>query len=290
MATFRCETCGARDECWRSSCPSCLAEASFVEYLYVPPPLPPKAPTLADAPRMEGRRVSTGMEGVDRVLGKDFRTGVMGLHVPSVVLFGGPPGCGKTTLLTKILAALVDADERALYASSEQPLDEVRENMERMGYERYLDRINAWYSTRYDEIIAQIHAHDPTIVIIDSLNELVDPSARDVQANLIQMMNGFKEEAFAHKRGIFVISHMNKDNEITGAKRVQHIASTVMMIEKREKYRMISCPTKHRFGSSEEVAWFMMGENGLVESDAPEKPGSGAYSVEDAPGRRELPF
>ncbi len=232
---------------------------------------PKKRKTLADAPPLAGLRVSTGILGLDRVLGIDWRTKKCGLHIPSSVLFAGAAGCGKSTLLLQMCARL--ATKRFLYLSSEQTLSEIKDNAERLGLTpSEIAGIEAERVTELSEALERMHEFNPQVVIIDSLNELVDSmnDTPDVQMNMIRTTTALKEEAEKNNRGIFLITHMNKKEEISGVQRIQHIVSAVMHIEMEPKLgksgRILQCPKKNRFGSTSTISRFMMTEHGLEEA------------------------
>lgn len=275
---YRCRECGARSDHWTSGCPACTAFGAMVvadgmEAI----PQEKKRKTLADAPALTGLRISTGIDGLDRVLGADWRTGKRGVHVPSTVLFAGAAGCGKSTLLLQMAARI--NTRRFLYLSSEQILAEIKENAERIGLsEEEIGCIEADRVVELSQAIQRMHDSNPQVVVVDSLNELLDsPNDRgDVQANMIRITTALKEEAERHNRAIFLITHMNKKEEISGVQRIQHIVSAVMKIERdatRGKMaRSLGCPDKNRFGSTDMIARFVMTKGGLEDVvDAPEE-------------------
>lgn len=228
--------------------------------------------TLADAPELSSVRVSTGIIGLDNVLGKAWRTGKTGMAIPSTVLLAGAAGCGKSTLLLQMSACV--ATKRFLYASSEQTLAEIKDNAMRLGLtEQQISGIQAEQTKELSELIKCMHDHNPQVVVVDSLNELVDSKndTADVQANMIRTTLAIKEEAEKHNRGIFLITHMNKKEEIAGVQRIQHIVSAVMKIETEAKRgktaRILQCPNKNRFGSTSTIARFVMTEHGLEDVD-----------------------
>lgn len=234
--------------------------------------------TLADAPPLDGVRVSTGIAGLDMVLGTDWRTGKRGIYVPSSVLFAGAAGCGKSTLLLQMAARI--QTKRFLYLSTEQTLSEIKENAERIGLTKeQIAGIEADRVTELAEAIKIMNESNPQIVVIDSLNEMLDSpgDTGDVQMNMVRITTAFKEHAEKYKRGIILITHMNKKEEIAGVQRIQHIVSAVMKMEKDENRgkmaRSLMCPQKNRFGDTSMIARFSMTKAGLEDVvDAPEEP------------------
>ncbi len=216
---------------------------------------------------MPGIRISTGIEGFDRVLGTNWRTKKSGINVPSTVLLAGAAGVGKSTLLMRVASSL--ETRKFLYLSTEQTLEEIRDNAERCGLTiKDMKRIEAHRISTLEEALKLMRKRDPRVVVLDSLNELVDPrrDTGDVHANLIRTTNSLKLEAEKRNRAIILITHMNKKEEIAGVQRIQHIVSAVMRFEKRGKLRVVHCPDKNRFGSTSEKAYFKMTERGMEDA------------------------
>lgn len=268
--TFQCRNCNNYSTLWSKNCPVCDRDGALVP-VTEEQPIVIKKKTLADAKPLTGIRISTGIEGFDRVLGRSWRTNQNGIHIPSTVLFAGAAGVGKSTLLMRMAASV--KTEKFLYLSTEQTVDEIRDNAERCGLsEADLVRIIAMRITDLSEAVSAMKEHKSKVVVLDSLNELVDPKndTGDTHANLIRSTTAFKLDAEENKRGILMITHMNKKEEIAGVQRIQHIVSAVMRIEKRGQLRVVHCPDKNRFGSTSEKAYFRMTERGMEEAAAPE--------------------
>lgn len=234
--------------------------------------------SLADAPALKGVRISTGIDGLDRVFGADWRTGASGIHVPSVTLLAGAAGTGKSTLLLRMSARIKLKPKRKIqYVTSEQTLSEIRENAERIGLQRSeIENIEAEEAKELEDVLKAMRRVNPQVAIVDSLNELIDTKndTADAQANSIRTITAFKEEAEKRDRAIILITHMNKKEEIAGVQRLQHIVSVVMKIEKDPKKAgrvFVGCPGKNRFGSTTQRAWFTMTEHGLIDALDPEK-------------------
>jgi predicted ATP-dependent serine protease len=210
-----------------------------------------------------------GVEGLDRVLGQDWRTKKCGIHVPSTILFAGAAGSGKSTLLLRSAAGC--ETRKFLYLSTEQTIDEINDNAARVGLDQKIKDVNAKRIYTLDEALEAMHKYKPHIAVIDSLFEITDPKkdTGDMHANLVRTTTAFKEEAERHRRAIILIAHMNKKEEIAGVQRVQHIVSTVLRVDKRGKLRVVHCPDKNRFGSTSEKAYFKMTESGLEDAASP---------------------
>lgn len=284
VAFFRCSECGSHADAWVACCPSCEQSYVLTPVLAgVARPPPPRPRTLGDAPALPDVRVSTGVPGLDRVLGTSWRTGKSGVHVPSTVLFAGAAGAGKSTLLLRVAAAV--RTKRFLYASTEQTVAEIRDNAERVGLTPdEIARIPAARIETLEELTGLLAEQDPRVVVLDSFNELVDPrhDTGDVQANLVRHATALKLESEAKDRAFLLITHMNKKEEVAGVQRVQHIVSAVLRLEKRGDTRVVHCPDKNRFGTTDARAYFRMTDRGLADAAAP-----AAASADADAARRE---
>jgi DNA repair protein RadA/Sms len=246
----------------------------MVDARYRPPPPPPPPPivaTVADAPDVPEVRLVTEQEGLDRVLGGGF-------VVPSVVLFAGPPGCGKSSLLLPMVANLPIGT--ALYGSTEEKPARVRRRALRFGLKDRLHRIQLVCSNQLPEILAKARALDARLVVVDSVNDAVDPrdDAKDPQERLKNMIYTLYEEAYAANRVMVLVSHLNKEEEVSGRRALQHKVDTILQIEKSGRLRKLHCPTKNRDGATETTAFYTMEEQGLrqlsddeLRSDAQER-------------------
>lgn len=237
-------------------------------------PTAPKRATLADSERLNVRRLSTGIASLDRVFGRNWETRESGLAVPSFVLFAGPAGSGKSTLVMRLCAST--RARGVLYLSSEQTLPEIRDNAERCGLsEDDMKRIDARWVGSLEDAFDAMHELDPQLVILDSFQETRSSSeGRDAAANDIDRATKLKNEMEKHKRTIIAICHLNKQEQLAGVQRIQHICSVVMRLKRlpdpeHADYRMVHCPDKNRFGSTSEKAFFRLTERGMVDAIEP---------------------
>lgn len=196
--------------------------------------------------------------------------------------------------LTMAMAAKIQC-RGFLYVSSEQTLQEIRANADRWRIAPdALARIPVFYSRELGDVLAKVRQLDPQVVVMDSLNELVDTpnDSNDAHANLVRHTAAFKAEAEASDRAFVLISHLNKKEELAGVQRVVHLCSAVMYITKSgRRQRQLACPTKNRFGDTAEVAHFDMTSEGLKEREPPPPTeegaaGSGARRRKGASGAR----
>lgn len=270
---FKCGDCSARSDVWMPYCPNCGSERGLLSPAAMASPRGSRGKTLADAPPLGGTRVQTGIDGLDKVLGTDWRTKAKGLRIPSTVLFAAAAGTGKSTMLLKVGAEMKfkSRERKFLYLTSEQTLSEIRENAERCEFTtEQIRRIQAEEVHELQDALKCMRRYNPQVVVMDSLNELIDTpnDTGDVQANLIRMVTEFKKESEQKERGIILITHMNKKEDVAGVQRLQHIVSAVMKLERDEirKRLVLGCPKKNRFGSTAEKAYFLMTPRGLVET------------------------
>ncbi len=288
---FCCSECGATEPRWMGRCPTCGTWGTLVEFREAKgsgaspmsrnaagdhaPALP-----LGEVPPDAARRLSTGMAELDRVLGG-------GAVLGGVILLGGDPGIGKSTLLMQALAGLTKDDGRALYVTGEESAAQVAMRARRLG--GTLDRVLVQATNELDEIESAIDQQQPVAVVVDSVQTVrsgrLDSAAgsvgqlREVAARLVEL---------GKRRGIamFLIGHVTKDGTLAGPKVLEHLVDTVLSFEGDASlgFRMVRA-TKNRFGPAHELAVFEMLREGLREVPDPsalflaERPERAAGSV-----------
>jgi len=211
-----------------------------------------------EAPRVE--RLSTGIGEFDRVLGG-------GLVPGSMVLIGGAPGIGKSTITTAALANLSAAGHRVLYVSGEESAAQVRLRAERLGAHALGVPIVA--DTDLDAVVATLEAERPDVCVVDSVQVLYDPALTGAPGSVSQvrevagrLMRVAKERDIA----TLLVGHVTKEGSLAGPRVLEHLVDCVLSFEgERERtYRTLRA-LKNRFGSTNEVGVFEMHEEGLVE-------------------------
>jgi DNA repair protein RadA/Sms len=264
-ATFRCRECGADSPRWVGRCPSCESWNTLDE---VAPAVRPRAGApgepvaarpLAEIDPAEWAPRPTGVGELDRVLSG-------GLVPGSVTLLGGEPGIGKSTLVLQALAAMAAAGQRVLYVSGEEAAQQVRLRAERLGA---LDQ-QVWFlaESRLDHVLDQVREVDPTVVVVDSIQTMVDPDVGSSAGSLTQVREcATRLTAEAKRRGVAVVmvGHVTKDGELAGPRVLEHMVDTVLTFagERHHALRLLRA-VKHRFGSTDELGLFEMRESGLV--------------------------
>lgn len=243
--------------------------------------VPLSAAHLADTP---ARRVATGIEEVDRVLGG-------GLVDGSVVLVGGEPGSGKSTLLLQVLHALARDPERdgALYVSGEESVQQIHLRAIRMGVEN--ERISILATDDLEGALALAARSAPTVVVIDSIQTMRSASV-DLTAGSVQQVGACSAQIakWAKTTGtpVIVVGQITKDGEIAGPKRLEHDVDAVLYLETTGGARRELVAFKNRFGSTDEIGAFEMREAGLA--CAPDAAGSAiAERAAGVPGSAVFP-
>jgi DNA repair protein RadA/Sms len=215
------------------------------------------------SPAEEGR-LSSGLGEFDRVLGGGIVRG-------SVVLLGGDPGIGKSTLLTQVAGGLATGGRKTLYVSGEESTTQIKLRAERLGIASgdilLLNEIDATV------IAAHIESETPAMAIIDSIQTMVHPESESAAGSVTQVRTCTATLAAVAKSGgipIFLVGHVNKEGALAGPRVLEHMVDTVLTFEgdRHHAYRIVRA-AKNRFGSTDELALFQMHESGLVEVTNP---------------------
>lgn len=269
---FFCKECGFESSKWLGQCPGCKAWDVFVEEPVVKvgtsssvtKKIAEEPKALQEVDTEEDERIMTGIEELDRVLGG-------GIVVGSLVLVGGDPGIGKSTLLLQMCKALAEKQKKVLYISGEESLKQIKLRAERLG--SHWDGLLALSETNLDVIEATLDRVHPQIVIIDSIQTMFKEEiaaapgsvsqVREVTSALLRIAKG-------KNISIFIVGHVTKEGVVAGPRMLEHMVDTVLYFEGENSatYRMLR-GVKNRFGSTNEVGVFEMREQGLVEVKNP---------------------
>lgn len=272
---FYCTACGNETPKWQGKCPACGEWNTMIEHIEKPSTVGKVKSAPVGSSRTAQRlcevqtdreiRFSTGMGELDRVLGG-------GAVVGSLVLVGGAPGIGKSTLLLQICNRLC-ADRRVLYVSGEESEKQLKLRAERLGVKP--EELFILSETRLSDIIDAIESIKPDILIVDSIqtlyNEINDSSpgsVSQVKDCTMALMQVSKIQGLT----VFVVGHINKDGAIAGPKVLEHMVDCVLYFEgdPNSSYRLLR-GAKNRFGSTNEIGVFEMGDTGLIEVPNPSK-------------------
>ena len=275
---YVCAECGASFTKWQGQCGECGAWNSLGEFVVEPASVAqpaarrsnwagkieaPKVTALKDVRHSEEARVSTGIGELDRVLGG-------GLVEGAVVLVGGDPGIGKSTLLLQALASLA-ATLPALYVTGEESLGQVAGRASRLDLP--LDGLNALAETGIEKILDHAVAMQPKIVVADSVQTLwtetltaAPGSVSQVRESAARLVRYAKETGTA----VFLVGHVTKEGGIAGPRVLEHMVDAVLYFEGESgsRFRVLRA-FKNRFGAVNELGVFAMGEKGLKEVPNP---------------------
>lgn len=268
---YVCTNCGAVSLRYQGKCFECQSWGTLEEMAPEPELKGRAADTGGPVPAAENlhaakpdsfRRTLTGIGELDRVLGG-------GLMQASVVLVGGEPGIGKSTLMLHLAGRL--APSKVLYISGEESPNQIRERAERLR----LKAENLWLlpETRLEGILSSIEREEPAMVIVDSIQTVHSSEYQSSPGTVTQIRECASTLIQAAKRGNFVlmiIGHITKEGALAGPKTLEHMVDTVLQFEGEgyQRYRIVRT-VKNRYGSTNEIGVFRMDEEGLEEVSNP---------------------
>ncbi len=265
---FVCNSCGAQSIKWSGRCPGCNEWNTLEEQIVVsaaknkPTVFNSTAVKLNDIKIVDEHRYITGISELDRVLGGGIVKG-------SMVLLGGDPGIGKSTILLQICNAL--KDQNILYVSGEESAVQIKLRAERLGVRN--DNLEIMADTDILSVCEYIRINKPQIVMIDSIQTMSVSELSAMSGSVVQVRESTKLLLNVGKTldiPIFIVGHVNKGGDIAGPKILEHIVDTVLYFEgeKTQAYRILRA-NKNRFGSTNEIGVFEMNENGLNQVENP---------------------
>ena len=272
---FYCTECGNETGKWYGQCPSCGAWNSLVEAPAVSLNTKNKSGAakvvglsrntskpITELDTREELRFSTGIGELDRVLGGGAVRG-------SLVLVGGAPGIGKSTLLLQICGLM--SEEKILYVTGEESQRQLKLRAQRLGVER--GSIFVLSETNLDAIMNEIDVIEPDVVIIDSIQTMFNGDLSSGAGSVSQVKDctmAIMQKAKSCGFTCFVVGHVNKEGAIAGPKVLEHMVDCVLYFEgdRAMSYRILRA-AKNRFGSTNEIGVFEMVENGLREVPNP---------------------
>jgi DNA repair protein RadA/Sms len=272
-SAYVCTACGAQQPRWLGRCPACGAWESLVEEPLGEPPASAaadllgvdpapgagKAVALREISAEAAPRTASGVPELDRVLGG-------GLVPGSVVLVGGEPGIGKSTLCLQAAAAVARAGARVLYVSGEESLEQVRLRAGRLG--DVPDGLLALSETRVEALAEPWREQRPGLVVVDSVQTLRTDRVESAPGSVAQVRESaalLAATAKAHGAALLLVGHVTKEGTLAGPRVLEHLVDAVLTFEgdRGHPFRVLRA-TKNRFGSTEEVGVFTMGESGLA--------------------------
>ena len=274
-SVYVCNQCGYETSKWNGKCPGCGEWNTFEECQTTTHKAASRSSvsirdisdsilniSAVDA-SFDEVRYSTGLNELDRVLGG-------GLVKGSLVLLGGEPGIGKSTLLLQICEHMGE-DHTILYVSGEESVRQIKLRAERLGVKN--ENLYLLAQTDCEAICSVIAKEKPEIVIIDSIQTMNISGISSVQGSISQVRectNMFMRTAKNEEIPMFIVGHVNKDGAIAGPKVMEHIVDCVLYFEGQRSlsYRILRA-VKNRFGSTNEIGVFEMANKGLVEVENP---------------------
>src|SRR5436190_543950 len=262
---YSCSECGGQSPKWQGQCPHCTAWNTLIEAVAANAGTRFEAVAgtksqvtpLAAVEAKESNRVASGIEEFDRVLGG-------GLVAGGVVLLGGDPGIGKSTLLLQACAALGGA-HRTLYVTGEESVDQVALRAQRLGLVNAPVELLA--EVQLEAIVAAIGATQPELVVIDSIQTVYTDALTSAPGSVAQVRECAAQlTRLAKQRGVivFFVGHVTKEGAIAGPRVLEHIVDTVLYFEgdPHSSFRLVRA-IKNRFGAANELGVFAMTERGL---------------------------
>ncbi|MEL6923464.1 MAG: DNA repair protein RadA [Bacteroidota bacterium] len=274
---FACTNCGATSPKWIGNCPACNEWNTYVEEVLVKPTAQeekkkawqgqrlkkndPRPVALPDIQSGTTQRLVTPDSELNRVLGGGIVSGAL-------MLIGGQPGIGKSTLLLQV-ALRVDA--KVLYVSGEESEEQIKMRADRIGDQRANCFILT--ETNVTKILSHAQNLEPQLLVIDSIQTLVSPHIESTPGSVSQVRECAGElQRFAKESNIpvFIIGHITKEGSIAGPKLLEHIVDAVLQFEGDQNYTYRILRTmKNRFGSTDEMGIYEMEASGLREVDNP---------------------
>ncbi|MDE3075967.1 MAG: DNA repair protein RadA [Chloroflexota bacterium] len=281
-SVFVCQQCGNHEAKWAGRCSECGEWNSLVETIEQPrsktareraaPGAEPQR--LADLTAESTERYPVPLAELNRVLGG-------GLVPGSVVLVGGDPGIGKSTLLLQLAASMYPRLDPVLYVAGEESARQVKLRAERLGIAE--SKLFVLPETSLDQILAAIDRHRPRLVVVDSIQTTYSEalgSAAGTVGQLRECAQQIIAMAKATDTPVFLVGHVTKEGAIAGPRVLEHMVDAVLYLEgeRMHAYRVLRA-VKNRFGSTDEVGVFEMGEAGMTEVASP----SAAFLAERNP-------
>ncbi len=276
-SVFFCQSCGYESSKWMGQCPGCREWNTFVEETVKPAAkavkgvpssttsgeyIQPKS--LSEIEMNDEERYDTHIGELNRVLGG-------GLVKGSLILVGGDPGIGKSTILLQV-AGNISGDKRdVLYISGEESLQQIKLRANRIG--GFTEQLKFMCETNLSNIEETISRQKPSVVIIDSIQTMYNESVSSAPGSVSQVRESTSvllRIAKSLNISIFIVGHVTKEGQVAGPRVLEHMVDTVLYFEgdRHASYRILRA-VKNRFGSTNEIGVFEMQEKGLVEVTNP---------------------
>jgi DNA repair protein RadA/Sms len=298
---FVCQSCGYQAPKWLGRCPGCQEWNTFVEERVIEEKTPERdllgfereaVPTpITEIIGEERERIQVGIGEFDRVLGG-------GIVFGSVVLVGGDPGIGKSTLLLQMMYRLASNGRKVLYVSGEESLQQTKMRADRLSI--VSDQLFVVSETSLEKILQDIQTLRPSSVVVDSIQTIYSSELPSTPGSISQVREASSRLLYLAKHlsiPIFLVGHVTKEGFIAGPKVLEHMVDTVLYIEGEVNHAFrILRAVKNRFGSTNEIGVFEMKDSGLVEVPSPSEfflsgrtqPSSGSVIMASIEGSRPI--
>lgn len=300
---YVCQSCGYENPKWLGKCPECMKWNTFVEEIedksiksnhretFVIDKSSQKPVNINSITIKHEERFSSGINELNRVLGGGIVRG-------SLVLVGGDPGIGKSTLLLQVSESVAQSGKKVLYISGEESESQIKMRAERLNAKS--ENLFIMAENNLNIIEHNLEGFDPDLIILDSIQTVFTPDIASAPGTVSQIKEGTSRfMRISKKMGIstFVVGHVTKEGSLAGPKIMEHMVDTVLYFEgeRYNTYRLVRA-VKNRFGSTNELGVFEMSEKGLQELENPsqalisEKPkdASGSVIVSTVEGTRPM--
>ena len=265
---YFCQNCGHEESKWLGQCPMCKEWNTFVEEKVTPVKgnsvknalVEAEVVTLNSVSTDQDERIKTEIAELDRVLGGGIVPG-------SLVLVGGDPGIGKSTLLLQVCQRLANQKKKVLYISGEESLKQIKLRANRMG--EFNEHLLLLCETNLEIIRSVIEKQKPEIAIVDSIQTMYSEDVASAPGSVSQVReatNTLMQLAKGMTISIFIVGHVTKEGTVAGPRVLEHMVDTVLYFEgdRHASYRILR-GVKNRFGSTNEIGVFEMRQTGLVE-------------------------
>ena len=270
---YYCQSCGAESSKWMGQCPACKEWNTLVEEVVSSKKgarsvnrqeIKAKVTKLKDIETTKEERIRTKIGELDRVLGGGIVSG-------SMILVGGDPGIGKSTLLLQVCKHLADDGRKILYVSGEESLQQIKIRAERIG--KFTDSLSLLCETNLDIIGEIVKREMPEIVVIDSIQTMYNENVASAPGSVSQVREStgtLMQMAKGLGIAFFIIGHVTKEGVVAGPRVLEHMVDTVLYFEgdRHAAYRILR-GVKNRFGSTNEIGVFEMRSAGLKEVENP---------------------
>jgi DNA repair protein RadA/Sms len=263
-SVFICQNCGMHSPKWMGKCPQCGEWETFVEEVVERAPaaemsFAPSEPLLfKDIKRLENQRLNISIEEFNKVLGG-------GVVLGSLVLIGGEPGIGKSTLLLQVARDFAAGGEKVLYVSGEESLEQIKIRGDRIGMGQ--GSLYLLAETSLERILSQAERLQPRIFILDSIQTIFSSKLTSSPGTISQVREVANQVfRFAKKNQVssFLIGHITKEGSLAGPKSLEHMVDVVLLFEgERDHSHRVLRALKNRYGPVSELAIFEMNSTGL---------------------------